>query len=79
MNKEVDFVFKGVKYFSLKKLHEYFRVRFPRHVKYLYSANVCRCMWALSYVLATMDRIQPDIFFHGKMFVNVAPIHSNFS
>ena len=43
-------------------------------VKYFLGA--CR---ALSDVLAAMERVQPDISFFGKMFLNAAPSHSNFS
>ena len=72
-----DFVFQGLKSFSLEKLQEYFRERFPRHIKYLYSANIYRCMLgALSDVLAALDWVQPDIPFLGEMYVN-SPYSSN--
>ena len=36
--------------------------------------GACR---ALSDVLVTMEWVQPDISFFGKMFLNAAPSHSN--
>ena len=45
-----------------------------QEVKFFLGA--CR---ALSDVLAAMEWVQPDISFFGKMFLNAAPSHSNFS